>query len=98
MTNTSGCENNQPSVRDNGTMIAFRSTCDLVPGNNPAGVPQVFLYTQVKKDSVLACGKNIICDCEVANGCCNEFNGCLDLIKGKSVKPPKKNCIAKNKC
>lgn len=99
MTNTLGCESDQPSVRDDGTMISFRSNCDLVTGQNPGGLEQVFFYTQVKSDSVLACTKATFpCDCQVANGCCNEANGCLDLIRGRSVKPPKKNCLDKGNC
>jgi hypothetical protein len=99
VTSTIGCENEQPSLRDNGTSIAFRSTCDLVQGNNPGGLEQVFLYIQVKTKSTLACKKSSIpCECEVAEGCCNIANGCLDMPRGASVKPPKKNCVDKGKC
>ena len=97
---TSGCENEQPSVRDDGTAISFRSTCDLVPGKNPAGVEQVFFYLQVKNDHPLACTKpdRYPCECDPDAGCCNEANGCLDLITGRSSKPNKKNCVAKGNC
>jgi hypothetical protein len=98
MTNTTVCVNDMPSVRDDGTMIAFRSTCDLVPGSNPGGVEQVFFYTQVKSKSTLACTKpSVPCDCQIASGCINEANG-LDLIRGRSLKPPKKNCLDKGNC
>lgn len=100
LTETVGCQNDQPSVRDDGTYIAFRSTCDLIPGNNPGGVEQAFLYLQVKPDSPIACKKvdKFGCECTVENGCCNEGNGCLNLIQGRNTKPNKKNCIDRGNC
>lgn len=96
ITDSTGCENVQASINDKGMNIAFRSTCDLVPGHNPNNVPQVFLYMQVKTDNPLACDKGG-CSCLLAEGCCNVANGCYRSIEGKAFKPPKKNCLAKTK-
>jgi len=90
LTRTQNCSNTQASIEDTGVSIAFRSTCDLVPGSNPNLQPQVFLYTQVRPDDPLAAT-----GCLVADGCCNEANGCFGLIEGKTVKASKKNCINK---
>jgi hypothetical protein len=89
ITRTQGCDNTLPSVRDNGTAVTFRSTCDLVPGNNTGGVPQVFLYTQVKGDDPLSTANG----CKVSEGCCNEANGCFEVIRGRKPKPRKKDCL-----
>lgn len=100
LTRTTGCENDQPSLRDDGTAITFRSTCDLVPGQNPSGIEQVFLYVQVKGDDPLACTRpeKFGCQCNLVDGCCNEANGCLDPIEGRSMKPNKKNCLERDRC
>ena len=87
------CENGMVSIQDNGTSIAFRSTCDLIPGNNPDGVPQIFLYKQVTDDDpLLAPGA-----CLVSDGCCSEGNGCYHSIDGRAERVPKKNCLNKRR-
>jgi Tol biopolymer transport system component len=100
ITRTEGCENEQPSLRDDGTMIAFRSSCDLVPGGNPGGVQQVYYYVQVDGDSPLACERpdRYGCECRIEDGCCNEANGCFALVGGRAMKPNKKNCQTRNSC
>jgi hypothetical protein len=84
VTDTVGCENNYPTLRDTGDAIAFRSTCDLV-GLNPGGLPQVFYYVLVESDDPLATAAG----CDVAEGCCNEANGCYTLRFGSKVTPPR---------
>ena len=94
ITNSEGCTNDLPSVRDDATSIAFRSDCDLVPGSNAGGVQQVFLYQLVKSRDVLATEAG----CEVDAGCCNEANGCYQQIYGGKPKPRKKGCLDKSGC
>jgi hypothetical protein len=91
------CDNTQPSINDKGLNVAFRSTCDLVPGHNPNNVPQIFLYLQVKGTDPLACFKGG-CSCLVSEGCCNVANGCYRSIRGRALRVPKKNCLARDKC
>jgi hypothetical protein len=91
---STGCQNTQATLSDRGLNIAFRSTCDLIPGKNPNGVPQVFFYFQVKKDDPLATAAG----CNVDDLCCNQANGCFKVIDAKAYKPNKKNCLAKDKC
>lgn len=89
LTNSSGCNNDLPSTRDDATSIAFRSDCDLIPGENPLGVQQVFLYAEVERSDPLSTAAG----CLQANGCCNEANGCYQPIYGAKPKPRKKGCI-----
>ncbi|HXC50832.1 MAG TPA: hypothetical protein VN634_08115 [Candidatus Limnocylindrales bacterium] len=84
VTETVGCENNFPTLRDTGDAVAFRSTCDLV-GLNPGGVPQVFHYVLVDRDDPLA----TTAGCQTADGCCNEANGCFYLLFGAKQSPPR---------
>jgi len=89
ITESTGCDNYDVSIQDHGGGIAFLSTCDLVPGNNPAGVPQVFLFRRVRGDDpVLQPGA-----CSVLEGCCNEANGCYRQVLGKMDRPPKRNAL-----
>jgi Tol biopolymer transport system component len=91
ITNTTGCVNNLPSVRDDGTAIVFRSTCDLIEGRNPGGVPQVFLYKEVKRDDPLGTAAG----CLLTSGCCNEANGCYKPLYGRKPPTRKKECMDK---
>jgi hypothetical protein len=85
ITRSTGCENSQPSIQENGDTIAFVSTCDLVAGQNPGGVPQLFMYFEVtSRDPWLSATT-----CKVAEGCCNAANGCYTQILGRQVRPPK---------
>jgi hypothetical protein len=89
ITESSGCDNYDVSIQDHGGGLAFLSTCDLVPGSNPAGLPQVFLFRRVRSDDpVLQPGA-----CSVLGGCCNEANGCYRQVFGKMDRPPKRNAL-----
>jgi hypothetical protein len=90
ITDTQGCINEQASINDKGNNIAFRSTCDLIPGQNPSGVPQVFYYLQVKGIDPLV-GTDA---CKVSEGCCNVANGCYRSLEGSTYRGSKKNCLA----
>ena len=94
ITNSMACVNDQPSIQDRGHSIAFRSTCDLVPGNNPNGVPQIFFFKSVKRRDPLLEAAN----CSISLGCCNVANGCYRVLEGEKQKPDKRNCLLKNKC
>jgi hypothetical protein len=85
VTRSEGCENTLPTIRDTGDAIAFRSTCDLIPGHNPAGVPQVFYFVLVDPDDAISTSGG----CEIVDGCCNEANGCFVNPFGKKVSPPR---------
>lgn len=89
-----GCENSDSSLNDRGLDLAFRSTCDLIPGQNPDGVPQVFYYLQVKKDDPLATAEG----CRIEDRCCNVANGCYRKIEARAYKPNRKNCLARDRC
>jgi hypothetical protein len=82
ITVSSGCENTAPTVRDTGRSVAFRSTCDLIPGKNPNGIPQTFLYIDVKKKDPL----NTTTGCLVTEGCCNQANGCYLGVVGAKFR------------
>jgi hypothetical protein len=82
ITDSSGCENYAPSLQDNGKTIAFLSTCDLIPGLNPNGMPQIFVYSETKStDPQLAA-------CDVLQGCCSASNGCYQARLGGQVRAP----------
>jgi len=85
LTRSQGCENTEPSMRDTGRGVAFLSTCDLVPGNNPDGIQQIFLYLDVEVDDPLYTTEG----CKVSEGCCNEANGCYVRTSGKKIRPQK---------
>ena len=87
ITNSLGCDSYEPSIQDNGSGIAFISTCDLVPGNNPTGIPQVFFFRRVKSDDAVLHPGN----CDVLDGCCDEANGCYTDLRGLASRPPKRN-------
>ena len=88
ITRTIGCVNNLPSVRDDGTAIAFRSTCDLIPGRNPGGVPQVFLYKEVKKGDPLGTAAG----CSSPTTAATKPTAATSPVFGRKPKPRKKEC------
>lgn len=92
ITQSTGCTNDLPSVRDDGTALVFRSDCDLIPGRNPAGNQQVFLYREVFPDDPVAGA-----GCLTSNGCCNEANGCYKPILGSKPETRTKGCLDKPK-
>lgn len=85
ITTSAGCDNFDPSIQDNGRSIAFLSDCDHVPGENPGGATQLFVYRDIKKSDPLIQAAN----CRIEDGCCNEANGCYPRIHGGKVRPPK---------
>lgn len=49
ITDTTGQKNNQPTINEDGTRVAFGSSADLIPGQNTNGNPEIFLYdTRIK--------------------------------------------------
>lgn len=91
ITDTTACENGQASILDKGVTVAFRSTCDLIPGSNPAGLPQVFLYLQMPKGDPLATTEV----CKVSEGCCNVANGCYTMLAGRARPVGKRDCLSR---
>ncbi len=91
LTRSENCENVDASIEDNGGGVAFRSTCDLIPGLNPNNIPQIFFRAQVQNDNPLLVPAN----CVQATGCCSEQNGCYERIEGRTFKVTKKNCLNK---
>ncbi len=85
ITRSENCENTHVSIRDNGFGLAFRSDCDLIPGGNPTGTPQVYHYFEIRKTDPLY----TTAGCKIEDGCCNEANGCYEKIFSRKVKPPK---------
>lgn len=84
ITQSTGCENTIPSIHGYlGRVIAFRSTCDLVPGHNPGGLPQLFLYSDVERDDTIT-----LAACTLANGCCQE-GGCYTRVYGAMRDVPR---------
>ena len=82
ITQSSGCTNEQVTMRDNGRALTFVSDCDLIPGQNPDGVKQVFHYFDVHRNDPLYTASG----CTVAESCCNEANGCYQLVYGGKVR------------
>jgi len=78
-----------PSTSDDGQTIAFRSTCDLIPGINPGGLPQVFVYKEVTPEDPRAGTAG----CKVAEGCCNQANGCYHPVFGVKPNTRPKDCV-----
>ncbi len=91
ITDSVGCTNDFVSIRDDGTAMAFRSDCDLVPGRNPSGLKQVFLYREVFPNDPLASAAG----CDVDQGCCNEANGCYRPLVGEKPGTRGKGCVDK---
>ncbi len=89
VTDTTGCENTQVSLQDNGVSLAFRSTCDLIAGHNPGGIAQIYMYLQLKRGHPLLDANK----CSVTNRCCNIANGCFESLEGKKFKVRRKNSL-----
>jgi len=82
ITQSQGCTNDQVTMRDNGRALAFRSDCDLLPGGNPGGVPQIFHFFEVHRNDPLSTAAG----CTEAEGCCNIANGCYQQVFGRKEK------------
>jgi len=96
LTKTENCQNDQVTLDDAGRRFAWRSSCDLVPGSNPNNLPQVFIWTLEKNNSTT------LATCEQAAGCCSwqkrDPASCYEPVFGTKPKPPRPNCIAKDRC
>lgn len=64
-----------------GFAIAFVSTCDLIPGQNPNGLPQIFLYRDTKKNDPAQFS------CATDHNCCNVDKGCSQVRLGMQQQP-----------
>jgi len=97
LTRSEDCSNTEATIKDNGRRITFRSTCDLIPGANPSGLPQVFMWSlQKSSDDIMQPGA-----CDDAEGCCKYTRkeaGCYEPIFGTKPKPPRPNCVSKGNC
>ncbi len=95
ITQTENCENTHTSLKDDGRRIAFLSTCDLVPGGNPTGQTQIYLWGLERQHSPLL-DSGI---CEQVDGCCKytrqEGATCHTPIVSRKAKPPRPNCLIK---
>jgi len=94
LTKTENCDNSDASLDDSGRRFAWRSTCDLVPGANPSGAEQVFVWSLEKNNS------ENLANCEQANGCCSysrkDPSSCYQPVFGSKPKPPRPNCEARS--
>jgi len=97
LTQTSACQNLHSSLKDDGKRLAFISTCDLIPGENPTHKPQVFLWGLEKSDfPLLKPG-----ECLQSAGCCLDTpkqQTCYHVIEGKKPKINRPNCVERDAC
>jgi hypothetical protein len=94
ITQTENCDNTHASLQDDGHRLAFLSTCDLVPGHNPNGLPQIFLWGIERSHSPLLLAGG----CEQSQGCCKYTRSdgtCYTPIVAKKPKPARPNCLDK---
>jgi hypothetical protein len=97
LTATSGCQNLHTSLDDDGDRLTFISDCDVLPGNNPNGVTQIFIRQLERLDYPLL----LPGACEESAGCCissRKLTTCAwHPLKGRKLKIPRPNCIDKPK-
>lgn len=86
LTRTTGCTNDQASIMGNGRGVAFRSDCDLIAGNNSAGVAQVFAYYEAYIRETYSTPA----DCLISDACCSTANGCYELIVASARRMPRR--------
>lgn len=99
ITQTTGCENIKSTLDDDGARVGFISTCDLIPGQNPGGVQQIFLRQLERHSYPLVENPG---DCLEAEGCClwhrRQFeSGCYHGLEGAKPKIDRPNCIDKSR-
>jgi len=96
VTATTGCENVHPSLSDDGDHLGFLSNCDIIAGENPGGLRQVFLRSLVRADfPMLENGT-----CQQADGCCvfsRKLTTCYTALQGRKLRISRPNCIDKPK-
>ncbi len=94
ITQTSGCQNRDTSLSDDGDYMAFLSDCDIL-GTNPGGVTQIYMRQLERSDHPLL----VPGACLQAEGCCissRKINTCAyHPLKGRKLKIPRPNCIDK---
>jgi hypothetical protein len=96
ITNTTGCQNQHASLKDDGDHLAFSSTCDIIAGINPNGAPQVFLWSLQKSDDPIVAGNA----CLQEAGCCldtKDMTTCYHSLRGRKVKIDRPGCLSKPK-
>ena len=92
LTQTTSCQNVQPSLSDDGKRLSFISTCDLIPGENPNHRQQIFLWSLERADSPLL----LPGACQQSEGCCmdtKDATTCYHTLSGSKPKIPRPNCV-----
>ncbi|MFT4571540.1 MAG: Tol biopolymer transport system component [Hyphomicrobiaceae bacterium] len=92
ITRTTGCNNERPSMRDDGTSMGFLSDCDLVPGRNPNGVQQIFRYFQVRSSDPEFRDDGCLND----EDCCGPKAGCYEPIEGRNKRFSRRDCVERD--
>ena len=95
LTNTENCGNTQASLKDNGRRIIWRSTCDLIAGQNADGSTEIFMWSLEKSNSPL------LSSCLGDPNCCLDakHGGCYEPVFSSQMgKPPRPNCVEKGRC
>ncbi|MFT4571499.1 MAG: hypothetical protein ACI8TX_001305 [Hyphomicrobiaceae bacterium] len=93
ITQSVGCTNGPPALRSDATRIAFMSDCDLVAGENPTSIPQIFFVEKVfRNDPALQPG-----GCETSQGCCVGPPDCTGVAIGKTRRARRIKCVDKAK-
>ena len=94
ITQTTGCQNTNVSIKDDGDRMSFLSTCDLIAGKNPTNQSQVFLWALQRSDYPLVQDGA----CLQANACCIHSvraTTCYHPLQGRKPKISRPNCIDK---
>jgi hypothetical protein len=97
ITQTENCENTQTTILDDGNRVGFISTCDLIPGENPNGLPQIFLYALERGEYPLLTNGQ----CTQANGCCLGKRGeetCYTDLTARKPSISRPNCLERDSC
>ena len=94
ITQTSGCQSEHTTLKDDGNRLGFISNCDIIAGKNASNVPQVFLWSLERADFPLVENST----CLQATGCCissKELTTCYHPLKGRKLKVERPNCVDK---
>jgi hypothetical protein len=93
ITQTTGCQSSGTSLSDDGDHMAFLSNCDILEGENPGGVTQIFMRQLEDADYPLLMPGA----CEQSEGCCissRKLNTCdYHPLKGRKPRIARPNCI-----
>ena len=97
ITRTTGCQNTDSSILDDGNRVSFLSNCDIITGENPLGRTQVFMYQRELLDApILTTGT-----CTQANGCCfvtREEQTCYSDLTSAKPDISRPNCVERDSC